>query len=317
MNNQTMTSKSFLVPGIILLVGLLILIPIPFFAPIYPVILLSSIFMYIVLTSSWAMFSGPTGQLSLATAAFFGVGIYAAAFLGTKMPLLLVVFVGGLVSAFLAFLVGGLTLRLKGVYFAIFTFGLLELIKHLLLFIEIKITGTRGRFVVLVDNNKVYFIMLAILVLTILTSYLIRRSKYGLALFSIGEQEEAAEHIGINVTLVKVSAFAISAFFIGAAGTIMATRWTYIDPYIAFNMEFSFTPVLMAIFGGLGQLYGPIIGATIFAYLEELIITKFPYQYMLLFGSILVISVLYLPNGLVGLIQKWRVRTAGGENADS
>jgi branched-chain amino acid transport system permease protein len=317
MNKLTLTSKNFLIPGIILLVGLIILVILPFYAPIYTAILLSTIFMYIVLTSSWAMFSGPTGYLSLATAAFFGFGIYSAASLGKYMPLFVIVLIGGLASAGMALLIGGLTLRLKGVYFAIFTFGLLELIKNLLLWFEIKFTGTRGRFVVVVDYNTVYFYMLAILVLTLLTAYLIRKSKFGLALQSIGEQEEAAEHIGINVTRVKISAFAISAFFIGASGAIMATRWTYIDPYIAFNMNFSFTPVLMAIFGGLGQLFGPVLGAIIFAYLEEILITKFPYYYMLLFGVILVVSVLYLPNGLVGLIQQWRTRATGGENAHS
>jgi len=317
MNKLTLTSKSFLIPGIILLVGLIILVALPYFTPIYTAILLSTIFMYVVLTTSWAMFSGPTGQISLATAAFFGVGIYIAATLGTIMPLLVVVLIGGLVSAALALFVGGLTLRLKGIYFTIFTFGLLELMKNLLLWFEIKFTGTRGRFVVVVDYNTVYFIMLAILVLTLLTAYLIRRSKYGLALQGIGEQEEAAEHIGINVTLVKVFTFAISAFFIGAAGTIMATRWTYVDPYIAFNMNFSFTPVLMAIFGGIGPLFGPVLGAIIFAYLEEILITKFPYYYMLLFGMVMVVSVLYLPNGLVGLIQSWRARTMGGEHGNS
>ena len=317
MNKLTLTSRSFLIPGIILLAGLIILVALPFFAPIYAVILLSTIFMYVVLTSSWVMFSGPTGQLSLATAAFFGVGIYTAATVGNKIPLLVAVLIGGLASASTALLVGSLTLRLKGVYFAIFTFGLLELIKNLLLWFEIKFTGTRGRFVVVVDYNTVYFTMLVIMVMTLLTAYLIRRSKYGLALQSIGEQEEAAEHIGINVTLVKVATFIISAFFIGAAGTIMATRWTYIDPYIAFNMEISFTPVLMAIFGGMGQLFGPVLGAVIFAYLEETLITKFPYYYMLFFGIILVVSVLYLPNGLVGLIQKWLARIVGGKNAYS
>jgi branched-chain amino acid transport system permease protein len=317
MSKLTLTSKNFLMPGIILTVGLIILITLPFFAPIYAAILLSTIFMYIVLTSSWAMFSGPTGYLSLATAAFFGIGIYIAASLGNQMPLLVIVLIGGLASAAMALLVGSLTLRLKGVYFAIFTFGLLELIKNLLLWYEIKFTGTRGRFVIVVDYDTVYFIMLAILVLTLLTAYLIRRSKFGLALQSIGEQEEAAEHIGINVTLVKVSTFAISAFFIGATGAIMATRWTYVDPYIAFNMSFSFTPVLMAIFGGLGQLFGPILGAIIFAYLEEILITQFPYYYMLLFGIILLVSVLYLPNGLIGLIQKWRSRTTGVEHGNS
>jgi branched-chain amino acid transport system permease protein len=193
----------------------------------------------------------------------------------------------------------------------------LELIKNLLLWVEINLTGTRGRFVVVVDYKTVYFIMLGILILTLLTAYLIRRSKYGLALQSIGEQEQAAEHIGINITLMTVITFGISAFFIGAAGAIMATRWTYVDPYIAFNMNFSFTPVLMAIFGGMGNLFGPILGAIILAYLEELLITEFPYYYMLLFGTILVISVLYLPNGLIGMIQNWRARKAGGENGNS
>jgi len=92
----------------------------------------------------------------------------------------------------------------------------------------------------------------------------------------------------------------------GAAGAIMATRWTYIDPQIAFNPLFSFMPVLMAIFGGVGQLYGPVLGAALLAYLEELLITEFPYYYMLLFGSILIVVILFLPRGLVGLIQKWR-----------
>ena len=317
MKKLTLTSKNFLIPGIILLVGLIILITLPFFAPIYTAIFLSTIFMYIVLTSSWAMFSGPTGQISLATAAFFGIGIYIAATLGNKMPLLFMVLIGGLASSAMALIVGGVTLRLKGVYFTIFTFGLLELIKFLLLWFEVTFTGTRGRFVVVVDNDTIYFYMLAIMVFTLLTAYLIRQSKYGMALQSIGEQEEAAEHIGINVTLLKVSTFGISAFFMGAAGAVMATRWTYVDPYIAFNMNYSFTPVLMAIFGGSGPLFGPVLGAIIFAYLEQILITKFPYYYMLIFGIVMVVSVAYLPDGLAGLFQKWRSRTIGGEHAHS
>jgi len=315
MNNLPLTSNNNLLRGGILLVGLVILATLPFYTPIFTTILLSTIFMYIVLTLSWAIFSGPTGQISLATAAFFGIGIYTAATLGNHLPLLVVVLAGGLVSSSMALLVGSLTLRLKGVYFTIFTFGLLELMKYLLLWFEVTFTGTRGRFVVVVDYNTVYFFMLAILVLTLLTAYLIRRSKFGLALQAIGEQEEAAEHIGVNVTLLKVSTFAISACFTGAAGAIMATRWTYVDPYIAFNMNYSFTPVLMAIFGGLGQLGGPVLGAIIFAYLEHILITRFPYYYMLLFGIVMVISVVYLPDGLAGLIQKWRSRTVGGGHA--
>jgi branched-chain amino acid transport system permease protein len=128
-----------------------------------------------------------------------------------------------------------------------------------------------------------------------------------LALQSIGQEEDAAAHTGVNVTMLKVTTFAISAFFMGAAGAVMATKWTYIDPFIAFNPFYSFMPVVMAIFGGMGQLYGPIIGAAILTYLEEFLITKFAEVYMLIFGTILVIAILYLHDGLVGLIQKlWR-----------
>ncbi|MCL7454015.1 MAG: branched-chain amino acid ABC transporter permease [Anaerolineae bacterium] len=302
------------VPALLLIV-LVLLATFTRYASAYTVILVTSILMYVVLTVSWSIFSGPTGYISLASAAFFGVGIYTAALLGTKLPLPIVILIGGLASSCLAFLVGALTLRLKGTYFAIFTFGLVELIKHLLLWYEIRMTGTRGRFVIVVDNNTIYQVMLAIFVLLLLTAYLVRRSRWGLALKSIGENEQAAAHMGVNVTLVKVSTFALSAVFMGAAGAIMATRWTYIDPYIAFNYFLSFMPVLMAIFGGLGHSFGPILGAAVFAYLEEVLITRFPYYYMLLFGIILLVVIVYLPNGLMGLVQTWRTRRLERQHA--
>jgi branched-chain amino acid transport system permease protein len=308
MKTLRVTPKSYLLPGISLLV-LILLATLPLYTPPYTIVLLTTIFMYVVLTVSWAIFSGPTKYLSLASAAFFGVGIYSAALLGKSLPLLAFVGVGAMASFVLAFLVGLLTLRLRGVYFTIFTFGLAELIRHFLLFWETNITGTRGRIVVLIDNDVVFYVMLVIFVLTLLAAYFIRRSKFGLALQSIGENEEAAAHRGINVTLVKVITFAISAFFMGATGAIMATKWTYIDPYVAFNPLFNFFPVLMAIFGGVGQLYGPVIGAVVFTYLEEVLTTRFPYYYMLIFGIILVVAILYLPKGLVGLVQKWRKST--------
>ena len=312
MDITTVSSKRLFLPGLLFLV-LVLLAFLPLYASVYTVILVTAIFMYIVLTVSWVIFSGPTGYISLAPAAFFGVGIYTSAVLGKVLPLPIVICFGALASFCLALLVGALTLRLRGIYFSIFTFGLVLLIQQLLLWYEIKFTHTRGRFVIVVNNTTIYYIMLTILVVLLLTAYLIRRSKYGLALQSIGEDEEAAAHTGINVTVLKTIIFAVSAIFIGAAGAIMATRWTYIDPYIAFNPLFSFMPVLMAIFGGMGQFYGPIIGAAIFAYLEEVLLTRFPYYYMLIFGIILVVAILYLPDGLVGLVQKWR---KGGDLAE-
>jgi branched-chain amino acid transport system permease protein len=305
MDITTIISKKTFLLGLLFLI-LLLLAFLPLYGSTYLIILLTAIFMYIVLTVSWVVFSGPTGYISLATAAFFGVGIYTSAVLGKTLPLPIVICVGALASFCLALLVGALTLRLRGIYFTIFTFGLVLLIQQVLLWYEIKFTHTRGRFVILVNNTTIYYVMFIILVVLLLTAYLIRRSKYGLALQSIGEEEEASAHTGINVTVLKTIIFAVSAIFIGAAGAIMATRWTYIDPFIAFNIFFSFLPVLMAIFGGIGQFYGPIIGAAIFAYLEEILLTRFPYYYMLLFGIILVVAILYLPGGMVGLVQKWR-----------
>jgi branched-chain amino acid transport system permease protein len=307
--------KSFLL-GLLGLI-LVLLATLPRYAAGYTPILLTSIYMYIILAVSWTLFSGPTGYMSLATAAFFGVGIYVAAVLGDTLPLPVFLVAGGLASFIVALLVGALTLRLRGIYFAIFTFGLVILITHLLLFWELHVIGIRGRFVTVIDYNTIYYAMLSIFVTLLLTAYFIRRSKFGLALQSIGENEEAATHIGIDVTMVKVITFAVSAFFIGAAGATIATRWTYIDPYIAFDVRFSFLPVLMAIFGGMGQLYGPVVGAVTFAYLQEVLITRFPELYMLIFGIVLVVAILYLPNGLVGLIQRLWKRSTGGQRANT
>jgi branched-chain amino acid transport system permease protein len=316
MKSLKVTPKSFLLPGVFLLILILLALS-PYYAPSYTVVMLTTIFMYVVITVSWAIFSGPTGYLSLASAAFFGVGIYTAALLGRELPLLVVVGIGALASFFLALLVGALTLRLRGVYFIIFTYGLSEFIRHFLLFWETNIVGTRGRVVVLVDYEVVYYVMLGILAATILTAYFIQRSKFGLALKSIGENEGAAAHSGVNVTLMKVITFGISALFMGAAGAIMATKWTYIDPYVAFNPTLNFIPVLMAIFGGLGQIYGPVIGAVIFTYLEDVLSTRLPYYYMLIFGAVLIAAILYLPNGLVGLIPKLWKRRSGGQRAST
>jgi branched-chain amino acid transport system permease protein len=315
MNTSTSLFKKSL-PWIISVIMLAALAASPAYAPSYTVILLTAILMYTIMTVSWTIFSGPTGYISLATASFFGIGIYTSAILGKLMPLPAVILTGAAVSFVVALIVGAVTLRLRGIYFTIFTFGLVELIKQVLLWYEVNITGTRGRFVIVIDNTTIFFYIFIIFVALLLTAYFIKRSKYGLALRSIGDYEEASAHIGVNVTWVKIFIFAVTAVFIGATGSIMATRWTYIDPYIAFNYNISFTVVLMAIFGGMGKLYGPIIGAVVFAYLEEILITQFPYFYMLLFGLVLVIAILFLPNGIVALFPKIRNLFPGRKNAN-
>ena len=305
MDITAVTSKRSFLYGLIVLVSVL-LAALPFCVPPYLVILLATILMYVIITVSWVIFSGPTRYISLASAAFFGVGVYTSALLGKSLPLFVVIVAGSLFSFILALCIGLLTLRLRGMYFIIFTFSISELIRNFLLWWETTMTGTVGRWVVMVEYTTVYYINLVIFAMVLLTAYLVRHSRFGLALKSIGEQEEAATHIGINATMLKTIAFAISAFFMGATGAIMATKWKYIDPRIAFDPLLSFMPVLMAIFGGTGQLFGPVFGAAVFAYIEEILTTKFPYYYMLLFGSILIVVILFLPHGMVGLVQKWR-----------
>jgi branched-chain amino acid transport system permease protein len=315
MDRQKVIFKRPFFLGLFFLI-LVLLATLPLYVQPYLVILLTTIFMYIIITVSWAIFSGPTRYISLASAAFFGVGVYTSALLGKTFPLSVVIVAGSLFSFILALFIGTLTLRLRGMYFIIFTFSVSELIRHFLLWWETTMTGTVGRWVVMVDSVKVYYIILVIFVAALLTAYFIRRSRFGLALLTIGEQEEAATHIGINATVVKTMTFAISALFMGATGAIMATKWKYIDPRIAFDPLLSFMPVLMAIFGGTGQIYGPVFGAAILAYLEEILTTKVPYYYMLLFGIILIVVILFLPQGLVGLFQKWRKGGSKRQNAN-
>lgn len=309
------TSRRFLLVAGLLLLILIFLATFPLYSSRSDVFVLTIILMYIILTMSWVMFSGPTGYMSLATAAFLGVGIYTSALLYSEkwalLPLPVVIIIAGVASFIIALLAGLVTLRLKGIYFAIFTFGLVVLIRQLLVFWELQIVGRRGQHVIAVSGDTVYYVMLGIMVVTLLTVYFIRRSRLGLAMQSIGGNEEAAAHMGVNTTRVKILSFAISSFFMGAAGAIMATKWIYVDPTLAFNVFYSFMPVLMAVFGGMGQFYGPIIGAAIFAYTERALRLQFPYYYMLSFGIILILVILYLPGGLAGLIPRLWNRLKG------
>jgi branched-chain amino acid transport system permease protein len=308
------THRKLLVQGLLLLI-LIFLATFPRYGSSSAVYILAGVLMYVILTASWVMFSGSTGYLSLAVAAFFGIGQYTAAFLyprtGALLPLPAVIVIGGLVSACIALIFGLVTLRLKGVYFIIFTFGFVMLLYSLTSFWEGQIIGVRGQRLVPISNETTYYAMLAIVVATLLTAYFLGRSRLGLAMLSIGENEEAAAHMGVNTTMVKIITFAISTFFMGAAGAVIAPTWVYIDPLISFDAFYSFMPVLMAVFGGMGQLYGPVIGAVIFAYLEYYLRINLANYYMLTFGIILVIIILFVPSGMAGLITTLRNRLGG------
>jgi branched-chain amino acid transport system permease protein len=131
----------------------------------------------------------------------------------------------------------------------------------------------------------------------------INRSRFGLALDCIGQNEDSAQHIGVNTTMTKVLAFAVSAAPVGAIGAAMSTTIGYIDPDIAFKLLASFMPVLMAIFGGMHNLYGPIVGAVVFYSLQDYLLREWPNAYMIVFGVVMVVVVLLMPKGIFGIIE--------------
>jgi branched-chain amino acid transport system permease protein len=304
------THRRFLLVGFLLLI-LIFIATMPLYARSYDVRVLTIILIYVVLAVSWAMFSGTTGYMSLAPAAFVGLGVYTITLLQKTLPFPVIIVIGGLISFVFALLVGLVTLRLRGIYFAIFTFGLVVFLTELVQYLETRVFHKHGWSITPISNVTLLYTMLVLVVVTVLVIYFIRRSRYGLALLSIGGNEEAAEHMGINTTMTKVISFAVSSMFMGAAGVVLAPINVYINPNIAFSLFYSFMPILMAIFGGMGHLSGPIIGAVIFGYLERTLRTQLFSYFMLGFGIILVAVILFLPNGIIGLMPTLQSKLGG------
>ena len=309
MNIARFISKKFLGLGALVLI-LVLLATVPLYTLPGSRALLLDFLMYIILAVSWAMFSGPTGYISLASAAFFGIGVYTPALLygegAPLLPLPAVIVIAGLAAFCCALIVGVATLRLRGIFFTMFSFGLLGASQPIIQYFEFTYHGARGRYIESLGPNSIYYLMLIAFVAVMVTVYLLRRSRYGLALQGIGGNEEAAAHMGVDTTRVKVLFFAISGMFMGITGAITAIRWHYVDPSIAFNLNYSFLPLLMALVGGMGQLYGPVIGALGFAYLRWVLLST--QYYMLIFGGIMILFILFVPGGLASLIEKGRHR---------
>ena len=271
----------------------------------YYLSLMISILMYCVLATAWALFSGPTRYISLATVAFFGMGAYVTAVFGESLPWAAVLGIAAGVGLVMALIVGLSTLRLSGVYFVIFSFGLAELVKQLVTWWEVNITKDLGRYVfVEITQLDIYWRLLAMLALVLALRALINRSRLGLALRVIGEDETVATHVGINTTTAKLLLFALSAVFITVTGAIMAPRWTYIDPSIAFAPAVSFQTLIMALLGGAGALFGPILGAVPLVLLFEYLAANFPNHFSILLGLVFIVIVYFIPQGLSGVLAK-------------
>ncbi|HKZ04103.1 MAG TPA: branched-chain amino acid ABC transporter permease [Methylomirabilota bacterium] len=258
----------------------------------------------VTLAVGWAMFSGPSRYLSLATGAFFGLGAYASALTIARAAWPLPVLAGAAMAAGLALVVGLLALRLRGPYFAVFTFGLAELVKHALIWYETSVTGTVGRLILAPPGPvALYYTVLGVAGAAVGTAAALRRSRWGLALIGIGADEERAETLGIDTVRIKIGVFALSAAFLGAVGAAMAPRWTYLDPQVL-SPVVSFQTVIMALVGGAATLWGPVLGAVFLGLAGEILLVKFRYLYLVGLGLSLMVVVLLLPNGLAGLARR-------------
>jgi len=264
---------------------------------------------YLVLTIAWALFSGTTRYVSLATAAFFGLGAYTVAMLVKEMPIYATFGVALLIGTVMALLVGLVTLRVSGMFFVVFGFGLSELMREVLIWWEINQTKTLGRYVfVPFDTTLIYWHLLGLAVLVFLVGWLLRRTRLGIALLVIGDDETMARQAGINVPLAKVAIFVVSSVFMTAVGAVMAPRFGYLTPNFAFNPLISFQVVIMALLGGMQRLWGPVLGVVPLMLLSELLQVRFPFWYSVFLGLVFMIIVYFLPRGITGLVEDgWRV----------
>ncbi|MBL4646841.1 MAG: branched-chain amino acid ABC transporter permease [Hyphomicrobiales bacterium] len=261
-----------------------------------------NIVMYVVLCTAWSLFSGPTHYISLATAAFFGLGTYSVALGIDTLPFPVLIAIGALAGGTLAGLVGLATLRLSGVYFVIFTLGLAELIRQLVTWAQTNFTTSVGLYVFTdFTEAHIFWMLLAMAALVYLTGWLVNRSRLGFAMRIIGNDETVARHSGIDTARSKVILFIISGMFIAMVGAILAPRYAYIEPPSAFNPMISFQVVIMALLGGTKKLWAPLLGVIPFTILFDQISANFPNHTSLLMGVAFMAIVYLLPRGFIGL----------------
>ncbi|MET0334746.1 MAG: branched-chain amino acid ABC transporter permease [Rhizobacter sp.] len=307
MKDRQPLSRDLLVLAILAMAALAL----PHYASDFIVSVALTCLMYVTLSSSWSLFCGSTRYMSLATAAFFGIGAYTAAITLGQLPWALVIVLGAVLAGVVALVMGLAVLHLRGTYFAVLTFGMTELIRHAITYWEKQVTGTVGRVLMTVpENETVYLTVLVLAVGAMLTAIVVRRSRFGLALAGIGADEQRAQTLGVNTRIVKTAGFALTAAFAGAVGAAMSVRWTYIDPLSVFNPFIGFQTVLIALIGGAATLWGPLIAAVVFSVLAETLRLQLPQVYMVTLGLLLILCVLYLPRGLASL--RWQMVTGWG-----
>jgi branched-chain amino acid transport system permease protein len=268
------------------------------------------VLMFATLSFGWNIIGGYTGYVSFGNVVFFGIGTYTAAALWQhwhQQSIPLAIVCAMIIAVIFAIALGTPILRLRGHYFAIATLGIALATEEIVANIDWLGAGSGQAIRPLESFSSYYIAMWIVCAASMLATYLITRSKLGYALVAIRENEEAAAVLGVDATRYKVIAWAISAAMAAAAGAVFAGANGFIDPPTAFATDDNVFPIVMALLGGVSTVAGPLIGALILTAINETLWSHFPQIHTLFFGAAIVLVVLFLPRGLL-----WLLNTRGG-----
>ncbi len=265
----------------------------------------TQMFMLVTLASNWNLTGGFTGYVDFGHAVFFGLGAYGTGIMMTKVGWSFVpaLFIGAVVSAVFAVLIGGATLRLKGPYFSIAMLGTFVAMREIIRVMKPLTGGGAGLTLPPYLNRPLFFYITMILaILVVAFAWWIRRTEFGASLIAIREDEVGAEMRGINTTLHKITIFWLAAFLTGIVGGLWAYQNTFIDPDIVFFEERTVELVMMTMLGGLGTVAGPVIGASSIYWLRDVVWANFLDYHLIVQGLLLILIVLFLPEGIMGTL---------------
>ncbi len=290
---------------------LLALLGIPLLHNGYYENLFRGILMFATMALGWNIIGGYTGYVSFGNVVFFGIGTYVSGFLSLHgvQNVWIAIPCAIFAAALFATILGIPILRLRGHYFGIATLGIALATQEIVANIE-PLGGGQGITLQQAEwFGQYYYAMWAVCALSLIATWSIARSKLGYALVAIRENEDAAAALGINPTAHKVGAWAISATMPAAAGAVFAFSNGYIDPSVGFSVDYNVFPIVMVILGGLGTVAGPVVGAFLLTAINETLWNHYPQVHTLFFGVAIVLVVLFLPRGLLHVVDRrggWR-----------
>lgn len=258
------------------------------------------IFLAVTLAESWNLLGGYAGQITLGHAAFFGLGALATRMLWVAgAPLVLALAAGALMATAFGVIIGGPAFRLRGAYFAIGTLALAEILRITVGNLMPEISTIPATALASYDLVPRYYLALALAVLSVAVVAALVRSRVGLGMQAVREDEAAAEASGVGAFRHKLLALAFSTALVGLAGGTFAYYHVSYYPQHAFSPAWTFDAVLIAFVGGVGTVHGPVLGALFYVILREVLAVQLVELHLLIFGALFVLVVLFLPGGLV------------------